>query len=261
MATIYCLMITGRTKSRIEWAKLAVNNFREQTYPYKKLIIINENADGYMVTNGKEPHISEYQVSREVHPTLGDFRNYSLSLVPSGAYIYIFDDDDYRSPELLEYFMSNVKDGDTMVQIKSRINYNTLTRASWISHNKRGLHHFFASIDKLRKVGFQYLKRNEREDENVHSYSNRHLLENEPRLYCRFTHNENTSVYVNKKQKEALATTMGNYMEFPMDDSSRFYLETHVLPKMRHVRQNNQWLVFSILAGLVISYVMMNARR
>lgn len=216
-------MPTGGSDLRIRWAQLSVSWFHQQTYENKHLLILNSHPTLHVVppngTSGdvkeKEANVIEIKVNRK-YPhltTLGDVRNFSLSLVPKDAFVYIWDDDDYHHPDLLRRLAERLSQtGKATVFLKNRINYNLATNALWLSSDKRGLVHFMADINKLRTEKFAYLSLNSAEDQPVHLISEKEVIDNNPSLYIRFTHHENTSLYVNKSQKGPIVNS-GPYTE------------------------------------------------
>lgn len=230
-APIYCLMITGGD-NRIEWARIAVHRFFLQDYPNKHLIIINHNLNENVLF-GKNTHlvnknIHEYMVNKK-GKTLGDLRNLSLSYVPTGAYYFIYDDDDERYPELLSGLMNVALNKNAeYVLMKNRLNFNCNTGKLWRSIDHRGMHILFGF-----KFGdsrdFKYLPLDRNEDKPVNDLltngSKTFLWDNDPKMYVRFTHNDNTSLFVRKNQNGPVLNA-GYYLEFPATEEDQDYVNS-----------------------------------
>ena len=225
--SIWTLILTGATKERLEWAKWSTEQMRSQQRIKNvdiRVLILNEHPHSKVLSE-TEPHYREIRIDRSLPhlTTLGQVRNYGLSLIPSGDYIYIADDDDYRHPSLLLKMFthwSSIDPSACMVQITRRLNFNMLTKACWQSVDTRGLVHFLGCIDRLRQKGFKYNHVDSLEDLTIHPLTNRLLyLDNEPWLYVRYTHSSNTSLYVDKFQDRAQLIN-GAYTERDVTDES-----------------------------------------
>lgn len=230
--TIYCLMVTGLPE-RLEWARIAVRNFLKQDYPYKKLIIINHNlkANVFFRTAGRSPpNIDEYIVSKK-GKTLGDLRNISLQYVPAGSFFYIWDDDDERHPTMLTVLMNAaILNNAKYVLTKNRLNFNCVTNSLWRSTDVRGMYPLFGYKSGKPSEDFSYLKKDTMEDSPVNELSKKKgtvLLDNDPRLYVRFTHGNNTSPFVKKNQTMA-TLNMGPYIESVATESDKEYIEIFI---------------------------------
>ena len=92
------------TKNRFKLFKKAVQNYVDQSYENKELVIINNGnffykrkVDKFLKTvNGNIKHI------KVESKTIGEYRNIGLEN-SGGEYIAIFDDDDFHDTKRLEY--------------------------------------------------------------------------------------------------------------------------------------------------------------
>lgn len=226
--TIYCLMVT----SRLEWARIAVRNFLDQDYPYKKLIIINHNLKANVLfgkVSPVNPNIQEYMVSKK-GKTLGDLRNISLRYVPTGSFFYTWDDDDERHSTMLSTLMNAaILNNATYVLTKNRLNYNCVTNALWRSKDVRGMKPLFGYKSGTTD-DFKYLRKDTLEDLPVNDLTKKKgtiLLDNDPKLYVRFTHGNNTSPFVHKNQKMAVLN-VGPYVESVATVEDKEYIESFI---------------------------------
>ena len=212
---VYCIMITGKDDCRISLARKAIQNFLEQTYEYKKLIIINHNSTSVLQNNSSIPDVHEYYVSKD-SLTLGDLRNIALQLVPPNAYWTVWDDDDYRDPKYLTtlHFHANKNNAD-VVLFTNRLEVNVNTGLIWHMHLKHGFVFVFAKQDSRIK----YLSKDSMEDVTLIDQFKKlgksfFVFDNDPTLYVRLVHNNNTSLYVNKhKTMLNLSSPDSNYHE------------------------------------------------
>lgn len=221
MITIWAIMLTGGSDARIMSARNSLKQLHAMVPAGKGVqyatLILNQHdtlkvLDGSNCQNAREVHIDR----RLPHlRTLGSVRNFGLTLIPNGDFIYVFDDDDYRHPDLLHTMwetMQSESKRPTMIQITNRLNYNLATGGCWQSTHRHGLVHFLGSIDELRAQKFAYNDTDTLEDISIYALHNRLLFDNEAAHYVRYTHGQNASVWVNPRQKEAQLNT-GLYVE------------------------------------------------
>lgn len=119
------------------------------------------------------------------------------------------------------------------IMLKNRLNYNVNNDTFWVSEDKAGLVHFFAPKSYLTSTNFRYLSRNEREDSPVHQIKDILLVDNDPLLYIRYIHGDNTSLYVNPHQ-EGAKLNCGPYTEPHSSDFQHNYCKE----KSQFVRNN-----------------------
>lgn len=95
---ISCLMIT---RDRLNYVKMSIKCFQDQTYPAKELVVISEADDGVeeyvrMLEDSRIRFIRPSATCR----TLGQLRNFSLDRA-RGVYVCQWDDDDWYHPSRL----------------------------------------------------------------------------------------------------------------------------------------------------------------
>lgn len=87
--------------ARFRRARRAIAQFMVQTYPYKRLVVVN--ASGVPLTDGSMQFVQE--VMHPTEATVGELRNIGIQKSVS-AFIYpCWDDDDVYDPYLLSYMM------------------------------------------------------------------------------------------------------------------------------------------------------------
>lgn len=223
--TIYCIMITGKSSCRYELAKRSIANFMEQTHKYKHLIIINHgekqlsSSPEFMFNRDS---ISEYMVEKADN-TLGDMRNMAIDRVPINSTWTTWDDDDYRSARYLEY-LYNTMNSKKVSSIKfiNRIEVNVKTNYVWKTTLRSGL----MTIMSRKKTADTelYTRKDTMEDQALHSnlLHNGHtfyILDNDPYIYLRMVHNNNTSLYVDNNKTEIRRNIKGtNLREEEIDE-------------------------------------------
>ena len=203
--TVYCLMITGYTPDRIAYAKASVTNFLDQSYKHKHLILLNQSEeniiDSQNIDNVIEVHVAVDKI--------GVLRNKSIDMVPDNTVWTTWDDDDFRHPDYLSIFMEEFKNKDVdFLMFQNRFEYNILTNYMFKIKLKSGTMIFFSK----RENQVRYDPVSTMEDQVVKKYAKKHLrykiIDNDPKLYIRLIHNNNTSLYVDKDKRTLRDTKM-----------------------------------------------------
>lgn len=104
---ISCLMVT---RDRPDLARRAIHCFRQQTYPQKELIVIDDGEKKSLedwVENLNDKRISYFRLPSK-KKSLGELRNLSVTKA-CGTYLAQWDDDDLSNPSRLEIQMSVIK--------------------------------------------------------------------------------------------------------------------------------------------------------
>lgn len=218
---IYCIMVTGKSHCRYNLAKKSVQNFKEQTYPLKKLIILNHGDQ--KIISEKQENIFEFVIDKS-NMTLGDIRNIGLNLVEPESYWTTWDDDDYRDPEYLSYLYKNSENGKyDIVAFSNRYEYNFNNGFFWKTMWLRG---FPACLVKLDKR-FQFLSKDTMEDVKLfETYAKlqkkiKVIKDNDPKIYMRIVHTDNTSTWINYKKNENNMIKSDTLNEFAVDEKTK----------------------------------------
>lgn len=209
--TIYCVMITK--DSRIKYALHAVDNFFRQDYKNTRLILISETKieDAAL----KDDRVLQVPLQRDGDnpPTLGKLRNIAFEFIPDGALWTVWDDDDIRSNGYLTSMRRYLGNNDYAF-ITKRIEYNMNTGFSWVMKLTTGFVLFFGR--KSTKLRYEDVDVNEdvsMRDAIKRSSLKSVLVDNDPRMYIRTVHDDNTSVLVDKG-KTKIKDTRANKMYF-----------------------------------------------
>ena len=222
--TIYCLMVTGHNEKRYVFAKKSIENFNLQTYKNKKLIIINQNDKSLL--SSEIENILEVFIDKE-NKSLGTMRNISLSFVPPNAYWTTWDDDDWRHPEYLAIMMKQIlKNNVDFIMYQNRLEMNIKNRFCFKKKIKSGTMQFFAKHNPYLK----YEDKNVLEDVNFKKFAlinlKTYIYDNDPILYMRIIHDENTSSYVNNEKIQIRDTKHHKeYFENEVETEEEIYAE------------------------------------
>lgn len=184
---IYGVMITG-LPGRKPMADIAVENFFEQTYPNKKLIIVNDGD----YTFDPHPDIKEIKTDKKV---LGELRNIGLNAVARNNIIIQWDDDDYKHPELMmRQYNELINSKADMCLLKKQLRYCFELNSGWVLDSVMGIH---GTPMFYKRYNMIYPNKSRGEDTG---FINRmriakqsiHVWDNHPVYYLRFIHGNNT---------------------------------------------------------------------
>ena len=219
-------MITN--KNRQKFFDVAIENFEIQTYKHKVLVILNHSRGHPMLTKSKANY-HEFMVDKEHEDfSLGKLRNLALrACVPMGGLWTTFDDDDWRRSDYLETFFKRLKHHDLdLLFMKNRLEYNMnngfIFRSAFMNGRafflaKRILEFEYDDLDTLEDthIGEDYKKFNKKVGK----------FNNDPKLYIRVIHNNNTSVFVNAgKESISSYSITNNYQEFDASPDEKRYV-------------------------------------
>jgi hypothetical protein len=217
-------MITGVNNERIDFAKKSIQNFKDQTHESKHLIILNQSKEKLVLDD--HPSILEVFVEKG-NKSLGELRNMSLQFVPPNAIWTTWDDDDWRAPKYIATMVNTMnKERANFLMFQNRIEYNSLNDYSFQLSLKNGLMTFFSVYNK----NLQYEHVSTSEDLKVKKYAMKHIkthiYNNDPTLYIRLIHKNNTSVYVDTN-KNNLKNTNNNkvYFENKLNKKEQEYVD------------------------------------
>ena len=216
---IYCVMITK--DNRKEFMLHSVVNFLEQDYKNKRLIIISESKQVHPVLN--KQNILQIPVSRSSGITLGNLRNIAFSMMPDGALFTVWDDDDVRSRDYLSKLKGELGEND-FVMFTKRIEYNVNTDFAYVMELKPGFVLYFGRKNK----GIEYEDVNVNEDvrlrETMKTNYKTKIYENDPKLYVRVVHSDNTSLLVNEGKTNLKDTSKNSlYFEHKINEEDLQY--------------------------------------
>lgn len=232
---IYCLMVTGKD-GHMKYAIESVRNFLDQSYPHKHLIIVNHHPfikilDTILKENKEkdvQKNIHEFYFPKDKNVTLGDLRNFSLSLVPMQALWTLWDDDDWRHENYLDILQQTFLQNKTDILIfTKRYEYNLKTGYVWMMELKKGFPIFFARQNPL----IQYNRKNTMEDTDIIPFLQKigykiFIYENDPHIYVRISHGNNTSLYVSPNKNKIKDTSSNTiYKEYETSPEEKIYVK------------------------------------
>jgi glycosyltransferase involved in cell wall biosynthesis len=186
---IYAMMITGKDPRRLPLARMAIDSFRQQTYPNLKLVIVDDSpGDGF------ELELTELDVDRIRLPkgkTLGELRNLALDAIPYDAVWVQWDDDDWRHPECVAEQFKALGDAGA-VALKSQVQHLVRLDQSWVVTRTRGIE----GTVMARKNHVRYPAIPKAEDSVFRDRMMRcvewRVWDNPPEMYVRLIHGANT---------------------------------------------------------------------
>lgn len=221
---IYCIMITGKDESRYKFVDIAVENFNQQTYSDKHLVIVNHGKRTIFLNN---PNITEIMFDKS-NFTLGDMRNFSLNLIPHGSFWTVWDDDDWRHSRYLELLYKTLQSHNVdAVFFKNRIDYNINNHFAYRCKFDNGMP--FVLSKKIELI--QYLSKDSLEDIRLYNdYElfglKTYVINNDPRWYIRTLHGKNTSLFVDDQKNSIVNySTESLYHEYDVTPKEKTYVE------------------------------------
>lgn len=208
---VYCLMVTGYTDKRRGFAKVSIQNFKEQTYKNKHLIIINQSK--HKLIEKEKKNILEMYIDN-TNKSLGEIRNISLQFVPPNAIWTTWDDDDWRHPTYISHMINEMRNQNTeFLMFTNRFEYNLNNEFAF----KMSLHSGFMTFFSKYNPEIQYDHKSTSEDVKVKTYAinelKTHVYNNDAKMYIRLIHDDNTSVFV-EPDKSDVKNTKNNKMYF-----------------------------------------------
>ncbi len=209
---VYCLMVTGYNDKRRDFARVSIQNFKEQTYKNKHLIILNQSKNK-LIKNDEKENILEMYIDN-TDKTLGELRNISLQFVPPNAIWTTWDDDDWRHPIYISRMINEMRKRNTdFLMFTNRLEYNLNNQFAFRMSLQSGLMTFFSKYNQ----NIQYEHKSTSEDVKVKSYAinelKTHIYDNDAKMYIRLIHDNNTSVFV-EPDKSDVKNTKNNKMYF-----------------------------------------------
>lgn len=198
---ITCIMITGKNDLRKRFALASVRNFREQDYANKHLVILNHGNYNLVETPVSLFNVTEIHIRKDDTITLGDLRNMAFEFIPYNGLFCVWDDDDYRSPRFLSTMYSELlKNKTDCVCLTNRLEYNAVTNYSWHVHLKKGFVHVLAR----KHYAIKYMSKDTMEDtkllDDMRDAYQVMEYDNDPTLYVRLVHGQNSSLYVDSEK-------------------------------------------------------------
>lgn len=179
---VSCVLVTGHIPERRRLAEKAIECFNFQTWENKELIIINEG----------EPFNLPGEELVSPGMTLGELRNIGLKKATGDAVIQ-WDDDDWYHPYRIEYQVSFWSDKEAVI-LSNEIICNIKTKEAKVCSARRWVKGgFHGTILHNSRAYFRYPNKKKGEDTQfISQFKNVKALNNDPRLYIRFWHGDNT---------------------------------------------------------------------
>lgn len=194
---ISCLCVS---QNKIEIVGNAIDNFLNQTYINKELVIVTEKQNPNLLElrnlvgvkdNGKK-QIRLIMVSARKYPTLGHLRNVSVDNA-KGKYVLQWDDDDIHHKERISFMYDNLIETDKdSCFLRKVIIVDKNTNKKYLSRNWGGVEGTMIALkDSMPK--YKHLKKGE--DTPVRNYfinKDNYLIIDAPHIYTYNFHTNNT---------------------------------------------------------------------
>lgn len=133
-ASVSCVLVFG-DKRRLRMARTAVNQFLEQSYEDKELVIVNATDVDVINREHKFP-LKE----KKVEPaSIAALRNRGVGYCTGAWIMPCWDDDDQREPWLLTYMMSFASKQLRPLALRSQIRVHLAQGTVYVHENYRGI--------------------------------------------------------------------------------------------------------------------------
>ena len=194
---ITAVMVTGKGIARLPLARAAIASFLAQTYPAKKLLIINDGDYSVLDPAVNYESVEEFRVDGK--RPLGELRNIGIR-ESTDDWIMQWDDDDFSHPERMTYQAGYMRDKHAIIlrwQLRYSLTNDSAFLMKWGYPANPGIPGtvlFHKDTSKL------YQAVGKKEDEyflNDHYKSRTTVLHNSPEsgrahYYLRLQHKHNT---------------------------------------------------------------------
>ena len=227
MEKITAVMVTGKDAEHESFARLSVKSFLDQTYPNKKLLIINDGE--YSLSDLNCDEIEEIRLDNSDRKLrLGGLRNYAFNYLSEDDIWTQWDDDDYRHPKQLEELYTFMVQGDyDFSYLGWNINHAMVTRnigQTIGSAMFRGIHAEYSNEEKAEDYEYIFAKLKEELKLNVGIMKDVH-----PSRYLYFIHGGNTWDEKHFMGKRTRIFSRDNTDIWDVDEETEKYLK-QILP-------------------------------
>ena len=194
---ITAVMVTGKDVARLPLARAAIASFMDQTYPAKKLLIINDGDYTVLDPDVKYESVEEFRVDGK--RSLGELRNIGIREA-TDDWIMQWDDDDFSHPERMTYQAGYIREKYAIIlrwQLRYSLTNNSAFLMKWGYPANPGIPGTVLFHKDMSKL---YQEVGKKEDEyflNDHYKHRTTVLHNSPEsgrahYYLRIQHTHNT---------------------------------------------------------------------
>lgn len=182
---VTAVMITGLHQARYSLARVALECFRNQTYPNTELLIVNHGATSLFCQ--EDQTIRELRLSKSEWETIGDLRNIGIEHA-TGDFIITWDDDDWHHPNRIRLQLEAWRKG-CAVFLKNRIHYSFINGCAYYVTAVNGID---ATILHPKNCKNRYPSLARKSDTLfANQFEKRIIIDNNPLVYVRFHHGLN----------------------------------------------------------------------
>lgn len=187
MEKVSAIMITGKDRYHERFARKSVENFHQQTYQNKSLLIVNDGE--YSLKDLECSIVRELRLKDKKHLT--QLRNIGLEMANTD-FVIQWDDDDWRVPELIEkQLVLLLKSGKKACFLKTQLRYSFLHNSAYVFSWVTGV--WGTILHKKNDTRYPYPPAKGQKDSDV-AFAQKFdavVLDNLPWYYIRFFHGHN----------------------------------------------------------------------
>ncbi len=186
---VSCIMVTGKSPSRLPLAMAACRSYAQQTYPAKEIVIVN-TGDNLLGRLPAELTDNICEVTRPAELTLGELRNCGLEAA-QGEFVCQWDDDDWSGPQRIELQLAAALEHNCPTTLLSQVRYSFMTDTAFVVRQTPRPEYAVGLPGTVlhARTELRYLPERKSEDTHfVKQFERVHILDNPPELYLRFCH-------------------------------------------------------------------------
>lgn len=206
MAKIVAVMVTGKDAARRTLAYRSIASFHEQVFPDRLLLVINDSEHPLITGDYRSSSIQEHMIAPPRYGkhgrrwSLGDLRNMGIEKAreAAGQLIVQWDDDDFSHPHRLSYQHEfTTADTATIFRWETHCNLASPAREAFANCGRISRVRGFAGtmmFSAHAPVMFPGLGKHEDTEFllALREHMKLRVLDNQPTLYLRFYHGNNT---------------------------------------------------------------------
>jgi len=200
---VTAVCVTGKTRRHIEyWLPRAQECFIQQTYPVERchLHLVVSCGKEDVAWMARAHNMSSLTLAPGSGKSLGDLRNLGLSRVRIASFYYDnntmglqWDDDDWCHRDRIAAQVAASQNGTMAVTLQRQIRYDVDTDCAYVynGYTRWGIHGTI--LHPATKHRYPDKAKGEDTDFLMHWRDRLVVLDNDPRLYVRFSHGDSTS--------------------------------------------------------------------
>jgi len=180
---VTAIMLT-QNKKRQQLVRMSMHSFFGQTYPHRRLLIINSGIPIFTEDNPPPPNVKEVVVEYDPKMTIGELRNIGLEHCETELFI-AWDDDDWRREDFLQTMADAYEEG-TAVCLRRLTNYDMVNNKIYVMEMKEGTVALSLQPKDRRRYPHTMFCEGVFKEQGPYK-----ILDNDPQIFVRLYHGDN----------------------------------------------------------------------